>query len=247
MTTGRGRFRAAGSAIRPRAVRAGSTLGRTVDHWKSCLSADPVRPRDHGREAAVAEATDGRIQQEPRNLLQKCQQRCRWSPLDVDTAPTWAVAPTEGQIFAILGAFDCRFRGPREPTDFFNRLLGAFRICSTPWRHRRESGWWSLADGAWRNPIQVQHLVDLSQLWAIEHFVGHLEPNRNDPRWRRNEDYPVALAPAQQQAASLNWRPVSRRQYIVVVSDAAAGNGSFTDATHGETMLASLLLPILKS
>ena len=93
-------------------------------------------------------------------------------------------------------------------------------------------------------------------------------------------------------AAGLNWRSVSRRRYIVVVSDAAAypereqsalptalsfssvegqtvsavwvldprtnlerfmralaaaGNGSFIDATHGETMLASRLLAILKS
>ena len=99
----------------------------------------------------------------------------------------------------------------------------------------------------WRNPIQVQQIVGLSQLWIIEHFVGHLEPNRNDRRRRRNEDYPVSLAPAQQQAAGLNWRPVSRRRYIVGVSDAAAGNGSFKDATHGETMLASLLLSKLKS
>ncbi len=65
---------------------------------------------------------------EPKGLLQQCQQWCRWSPLDVDTAPTWAAGPSEGQISAILGAFDRRYREPREPTDFFNRLLA---FCSS--------------------------------------------------------------------------------------------------------------------
>ncbi len=74
----------------------------------------------------IAKMTFGKL---CRSLLQKWQQRFRWSPLDVDTAPTWAVAPSEGQIIAILGAFDCRFRGPREPTDFFNRLLTVPRFC----------------------------------------------------------------------------------------------------------------------
>ena len=135
-------------------------------------------------------------------------------------------------------------------------------------------------------------IVGLSRLWIIEQFVGRLEPSMRDPRWRRNEDYPEALATALDHAAGLNWRSISRRRYIVVVSAAAAypdreqsplrtaqsfsavpgqtvssvwvldprtnperfmralaaaGNGSFVDATHGETMLASLLLAILKS
>ena len=109
-----------------------------------------------------------------------------------------------------------------------------------------------------------------------------LEPNANDPE---------ALATALDRAVRLNWRSVSRRRYIVVVSDApaypdreqsalrtaqsfasvpgqtvsgvvpfpdtsperfmralaAAGNGSLIDATRGESMMASLLLVILKS
>ena len=150
----------------------------------------------------------------------------------------------------------------------------------------------AFGDRRWRNPIYVQQIVGLSRLSIIEQFVGRLEPNMRDPRWRQNEDYPEALATALQQAAGLNWRSISRRRYIVVVSDAAAypdreqsalltaqtfaatpgqtvsavwvldtrtnperfmralaaaGNGSFIDATHGETMLASLLLAILKS
>ena len=150
----------------------------------------------------------------------------------------------------------------------------------------------AFGDRRWRNPIYVQQIVGLSRLAIIEQFVGRLVPNMNDPRWRRNEDYPEALATALDRATGLNWRSVSRRRYIVVVSDAAAypdreqaalrtaqsfasvpgqtvssvmvldprtdperfmralaaaGNGSFIDATGGETMLASLLLAILKS
>ena len=116
-----------------------------------------------------------------------------------------------------------------------------------------------------------------------------LEPNVNDSRGWRNQDIPEALATALDRAAGLNWRSVSRRQYIVVVTDAppypeweqvplrtaqsfasvpgqtvstvmvlhpradpeqfmgslaTAGNDSFIDATHGETMLTSLLLAI---
>ena len=147
-------------------------------------------------------------------------------------------------------------------------------------------------DRRWRNPIYVQEIVGLSRLAVLERFVGRLEPNMNDPRGRRNQDIPEALATALERAASLNWRSVSQRRYIVVVTDAppypereqatlrtarsfasrpgqtvsavmvlhpsanpdrfmrslaAAGNGSFIDARGGETMIASLLLAILKS
>ena len=147
-------------------------------------------------------------------------------------------------------------------------------------------------DRRWRNPIYVQEIVGLSRLAELERFVGRLKPNMNDPRGRRNQDIPEALAAALERAARLNWRSVSKRRYIVVVTDAppypeteqsalrtaqsftsvsgqtvsvvmvlhpnadprrfmrslaAAGNGSFIDATRGETMLASLLLAILKS
>ena len=114
-------------------------------------------------------------------------------------------------------------------------------------------------------------------------FVECLEPNVNDLE---------AIATALDRAVGMNWRSVSRRRYIVVVSDApaypdreqsalrtaqsfasvtgqtvsgvvvpfpdtsperfmralaAAGNGSLIDATRGESMMASLLLVILKS
>lgn len=150
----------------------------------------------------------------------------------------------------------------------------------------------AFGDRRWRQPIHVQPILGLSSLPMLERFVRGLVPNMNDPRADRNSDYPEALATALDRAVALNWRPVSRRRYIVVVSDASAypereaaaiqaarsfasvegqtvstvmvldprtdptyfmraladaGNGSFVDATGGETMLASLLLAILKS
>ena len=57
----------------------------------------------------------------------------------------------------------------------------------------------------WRTPIHVQQIAGLSRLSAIEQFVGQLEPNMRDPRWRRNEDYPEELARALDRAANLNW------------------------------------------
>ena len=149
----------------------------------------------------------------------------------------------------------------------------------------------AFGDRRWRNPIHVQEIVGLSRLSVPERFVQRLEPNMNDPRAQRNQDRPEAVATALDRAVRLNWRSVSRRRYIVVVSDApaypereqsalrkaqsfaslprqtvsgvvvpfpdtsperfmrapAAGNGSLIDATRGESMMASLLLVILKS
>ena len=150
----------------------------------------------------------------------------------------------------------------------------------------------AFGDRRWRNPIHVQEIVGLSRLSVLERFVQGLEPNMNDPRAQRNQDRPEAIATALDRAVRLNWRSVSRRRYIVVVSDApaypdreqsalrtaqsfasvtgqtvsgvvvpfpdtsperfmralaAAGNGSLIDATRGESMMASLLLVILKS
>ena len=142
MTTGHGRFRAARSAIRRGAVRAGSTLGHAVDRWKGCRSAGPAGARDRGCEAGVAEATDRRIQRGIRDLA---------NVLD-------SLAPSPGSWVV---AFE---------------------------------------DRRWRNPIHVQQIVGLSQFWVIEHFVRSLEPNMNDPRWRRNDDYLEALVTALRQA-----------------------------------------------
>ena len=66
------------------------------------------------------------------SLLKKCKPRCRWSALNVDTTPTWAIAPSGGQISAIWRTFDCRLGGSREPSDPCNRLL---RDGSRNWRH----------------------------------------------------------------------------------------------------------------
>ena len=75
-------------------------------------------------------------------------------------------------------------------------------------------------DRRWRNPIYVQKIVSLSRLAVPERFVRGLEANVNDPRGRRNQDTPEALATALDRAAGLIWRSVSQRRYIVVVADA---------------------------
>ena len=89
------------------------------------------------RPTRIGEGLGGRARNQPvgahRSLLQKCQQRWRGSPLDVETAPTWAVAPSEGRNSAISGAFDCRYRGSCEPTDFFNRLIEGPRARRRAW------------------------------------------------------------------------------------------------------------------
>ena len=54
------------------------------------------------------------------SLLQECQLRYRGSSLDVDTAPTWAIAPFGGLISVISRAFDCRRDGSSQLRDFFN-------------------------------------------------------------------------------------------------------------------------------
>ena len=43
--------------------------------------------------------------------------------LDIETARKFAIAPSGGQISVTSRAFDCRFGGSREPSDFCNRLL----------------------------------------------------------------------------------------------------------------------------
>ena len=96
-------------------------------------------------------------------------------------------------------------------------------------------------DRRWRTPIHVQQIVGLSQLSIIEQFVGRLEPNMRDPRWRRNEDYPEALATALNHAAGLNWRSISRRRYIAVISDVAA----YPDREQSALRTAQSFAPLL--
>ena len=80
----------------------------------------------------------------------------------------------------------------------------------------------AFGDRHWRTPIHVQGIVGLSRLAELERFVGRLVPNMNDPRSRRNQDRPEALTTALERAVGLNWRSVSRRRYIMMISDAPA-------------------------
>ncbi len=80
----------------------------------------------------------------------------------------------------------------------------------------------AFGDRNWRRTIYAQEIVETSRMDALERFVGSLEPNMGDPRSSHNRDYPEALARALDRAVALNWRTVSRRRYIIAVTDAPA-------------------------
>ena len=80
----------------------------------------------------------------------------------------------------------------------------------------------AFGDRKWRQTIYAQDIVETSSMNALERFVESLEPGMRDPRDGKNEDYPEALATALDRAVALNWRSVSRRRDIIVVTDAPA-------------------------
>ncbi len=78
----------------------------------------------------------------------------------------------------------------------------------------------AFGDRAWRRPLYVQRIVGTEQAAALQRFVNTLSPamgytQATDP----NADTPEAVAMALDEAVRLNWRAVSRRRYIVVVTD----------------------------
>ena len=78
----------------------------------------------------------------------------------------------------------------------------------------------AFGDRAWRRPLYVQRIVETAQAAALQRFVNTLSPAMGhtqaaDP----NRDTPEAVALALEEAVRLNWRPVSRRRYIVAVTD----------------------------
>jgi len=80
----------------------------------------------------------------------------------------------------------------------------------------------AFGDRIWERPIYVRNIVETSNMVDLGRFVAALEPNMRDPRRRWNSDYPEALAAALDRAVALSWRPVSKRRYIIVVTDAPA-------------------------
>ena len=80
----------------------------------------------------------------------------------------------------------------------------------------------AFGDRRWQRPIHVQDIVATSNMASLERFVGTLRTNMRDPHAGRNHDKPEALAMALDRAMVLNWRSVSQRRYIIVVTDAPA-------------------------
>ena len=66
----------------------------------------------------------------------------------------------------------------------------------------------------------MQKIAGLSRLAEPERFARGLEASINDPRGRRNQNVPEALATALDRATGLTLRSVSQRRYVVVVVDA---------------------------
>ena len=79
----------------------------------------------------------------------------------------------------------------------------------------------AFGDRRWVQPIHEQPVVPTSNLTVLRAFVDALRPNM-DPRAGRNSDHPEAVATALARAVRSNWRPVSKRRYVIVVTDNAA-------------------------
>ena len=79
----------------------------------------------------------------------------------------------------------------------------------------------AFGDRTWRQPIHEQPVVSTSNLAALQTFVMSLRPNM-DPRANQNRDGPEMAATALERGVVMNWRPVSKRRYVIVVTDNAA-------------------------
>ena len=79
----------------------------------------------------------------------------------------------------------------------------------------------AFGDRRWAQPIHEQPVVSTSNLAVLRAFVDSLRPNM-DPRARRNTDGPEAVTTALERAVESNWRHVSKRRYVIVVTDNAA-------------------------
>ena len=79
----------------------------------------------------------------------------------------------------------------------------------------------AFGDRRWTQPIHIQQIVPTSRIPELQAFTQRLRPNM-DPSARRNTDGPESVATAVERAVSLNWRPESKRRYVIAVTDNAA-------------------------
>ena len=77
----------------------------------------------------------------------------------------------------------------------------------------------AFGDRDWDVPIFVQDVT--TNMGALENFVNGLAPNMG-LGLGGNDDNEEALAMALERAVAMNWRSVSERRYVVVISDYAA-------------------------
>ena len=98
----------------------------------------------------------------------------------------------------------------------------------------------AFGDRKWRRPLYTQEIVETSNVQALQDFVDTLSPamgyrSTNDP----NEDEPEAVAMALDEAVGLNWRAISQRRYIIVVTDNPAYYDKVESAKRTAAMFAS--------
>ena len=78
----------------------------------------------------------------------------------------------------------------------------------------------AFGDKEWNKPIHVQEILPSTSIGRLRSFVDSLTPGMNDPG--SNPTRPEAVYRALKTAAELNWRAVSQRRFIVVLTDAPA-------------------------
>ncbi len=74
----------------------------------------------------------------------------------------------------------------------------------------------AFGDRAWSRYIYKQAIVETSNVGELQTFVNTLSAGMGETG---NKDFPEAVALALDEAVRLNWRAVSQRRYIIVVTD----------------------------
>lgn len=79
----------------------------------------------------------------------------------------------------------------------------------------------AFGDRNYATPITEQNIIPTSNLPAIQNFVNSLEAEQGRGG-RDNPDLPEALGTALERAIAMNWRAVSARRFIIIITDAPA-------------------------
>lgn len=98
----------------------------------------------------------------------------------------------------------------------------------------------AFGDRDWRRPLYTQEIVETTHVSALQNFVDTLSPrmdytSEDDP----NGDMPEAVAMALEKAVGLNWRSISQRRYIILMTDNPAYSDKVESAKQTAAAFAS--------